>query len=89
MAYPSRSLPNGPPGSPSVRGGQPGDGSRTMTRMPTWTMSSARPRASFWSRAVMGVKSWVVRTLYARHDYEETAPYEGHGKADHWFAKAL
>ncbi len=30
-----------------------------------------------------------ARALYTRHGYEETAPYEGHGKADHWFAKAL
>lgn len=30
-----------------------------------------------------------ARALYARHGYQETPPYEGHGKADHWFAKAL
>lgn len=30
-----------------------------------------------------------ARALYASHGYEETAPYDGHGKAEHWFAKAL
>ncbi|MER7171351.1 GNAT family N-acetyltransferase [Streptomyces mesophilus] len=30
-----------------------------------------------------------ARTLYLRNGYEETAPYVGHGRADHWFAKAL
>ncbi|MEV0094989.1 GNAT family N-acetyltransferase [Streptomyces sp. NPDC050738] len=30
-----------------------------------------------------------ARGLYAKHGYEETEPYDGHGKADHWFAKAL
>ncbi|MFE1951614.1 GNAT family N-acetyltransferase [Streptomyces sp. NPDC059524] len=30
-----------------------------------------------------------ARTLYARHGYQETAPYEGHGRADHWFVKKL
>ncbi|MER5949010.1 GNAT family N-acetyltransferase [Streptomyces sp. NPDC001904] len=30
-----------------------------------------------------------ARALYARCGYEETPPYEGHGKADHWFAKEL
>ncbi|MEV3858855.1 GNAT family N-acetyltransferase [Streptomyces sp. NPDC050095] len=31
----------------------------------------------------------AARALYTRHGYEETAPYEGHGRADHWYAKAL
>ncbi|MFG3257073.1 GNAT family N-acetyltransferase [Streptomyces sp. NPDC048172] len=30
-----------------------------------------------------------ARALYTRHGYEESAPYEGHGKADHWYVKAL
>ncbi|MFB7755923.1 GNAT family N-acetyltransferase [Streptomyces sp. NPDC056121] len=30
-----------------------------------------------------------ARALYIRHGYKETAPYEGHGKADHWYAKIL
>ncbi|MBO0514856.1 GNAT family N-acetyltransferase [Streptomyces beijiangensis] len=30
-----------------------------------------------------------ARNLYAKHGYRETEPYEGHGNADHWFAKAL
>lgn len=30
-----------------------------------------------------------ARALYTRYGYEETTPYEGHGKADHWYAKAL
>ncbi|MEO3846111.1 GNAT family N-acetyltransferase [Streptomyces sp. B8F3] len=30
-----------------------------------------------------------ARALYVRYGYEETAPYEGHGKADHWYAKVL
>ncbi len=30
-----------------------------------------------------------ARSLYLRYGFEETAPYEGHGRADHWFAKAL
>ncbi|WP_432166110.1 GNAT family N-acetyltransferase [Streptomyces sp. bgisy031] len=30
-----------------------------------------------------------ARVLYIRHGYKETAPYEGHGKADHWYAKEL
>ncbi|ADD40122.1 GNAT family N-acetyltransferase [Stackebrandtia nassauensis] len=30
-----------------------------------------------------------ARTLYTRNGYAETEPYEGHGKADHWFAKDL
>ncbi|MEU0966417.1 GNAT family N-acetyltransferase [Streptomyces sp. NPDC005917] len=30
-----------------------------------------------------------ARALYTRHGYEEIAPYEGHGRADHWFTKAL
>ncbi|WP_093608299.1 GNAT family N-acetyltransferase [Streptomyces indicus] len=30
-----------------------------------------------------------ARTLYLRNGYVETAPYVGHGRADHWFAKAL
>lgn len=30
-----------------------------------------------------------ARALYTKHGYEETAPYEGHGKADHWYAKVL
>ncbi|MFI6941927.1 GNAT family N-acetyltransferase [Streptomyces sp. NPDC050418] len=30
-----------------------------------------------------------ARALYATSGYEETAPYEGHGRADHWFAKDL
>lgn len=30
-----------------------------------------------------------ARALYAAHAYEEIPPYEGHGRADHWFAKAL
>ncbi|WP_181789804.1 GNAT family N-acetyltransferase [Streptomyces phytophilus] len=30
-----------------------------------------------------------ARALYMGHGYEETAPYVGHGKADHWYAKAL
>jgi GNAT superfamily N-acetyltransferase len=30
-----------------------------------------------------------ARALYTRYGYEETLPYEGHGRADHWYAKAL
>ncbi|WP_233521351.1 GNAT family N-acetyltransferase [Streptomyces triticagri] len=30
-----------------------------------------------------------ARALYAAHAYEEIPPYEGHGRADHWFAKSL
>ncbi|MEU6846599.1 GNAT family N-acetyltransferase [Streptomyces sp. NPDC046716] len=30
-----------------------------------------------------------ARALYARYGYQETPPYEGHGRADHWFAKTL
>ena len=30
-----------------------------------------------------------ARALYAKNGYVETAPYEGHGRADHWFAKEL
>jgi GNAT superfamily N-acetyltransferase len=30
-----------------------------------------------------------ARALYTAHGYEETAPYDGHGKAEHWYAKAL
>ncbi|MBC9711247.1 GNAT family N-acetyltransferase [Streptomyces sp. TRM66268-LWL] len=30
-----------------------------------------------------------ARSLYLRSGFEETAPYEGHGRADHWFAKVL
>ena len=30
-----------------------------------------------------------ARALYTRHGYEETAPYDGHGKADHWYVMAL
>lgn len=30
-----------------------------------------------------------ARALYTRYGYEETAPYEGHGRADHWYAKTL
>lgn len=30
-----------------------------------------------------------ARALYTRHGYEETGPYEGHGKADHWYVKVL
>ncbi|GAA5023649.1 hypothetical protein GCM10023335_56590 [Streptomyces siamensis] len=30
-----------------------------------------------------------ARSLYTRHGYAEITPYEGHGKADHWFTKAL
>jgi GNAT superfamily N-acetyltransferase len=30
-----------------------------------------------------------ARTLHARRGYRETVPYEGHGRADHWFAKDL
>jgi hypothetical protein len=30
-----------------------------------------------------------ARALYAKNGYVETAPYEGHGRADHWFSKAL
>ncbi|MBI0317932.1 MULTISPECIES: GNAT family N-acetyltransferase [Streptomyces violaceusniger group] len=30
-----------------------------------------------------------ARALYTRHGYEETTPYEGHGSADHWYAKVL
>ncbi len=31
----------------------------------------------------------AARTLYSKHGYQETEPYEGHGRADHWFAKSL
>lgn len=27
--------------------------------------------------------------MYAAHGYEEIEPYDGHGKADHWYAKPL
>lgn len=27
--------------------------------------------------------------LFIRHVYEEIAPYEGHGRADRWYAKVL
>ncbi|WP_330461724.1 GNAT family N-acetyltransferase [Streptomyces sp. NBC_00820] len=30
-----------------------------------------------------------ARALYTRYGYEETPPYEGHGRADHWYAKVL
>ncbi|MFF1262366.1 GNAT family N-acetyltransferase [Streptomyces sp. NPDC058321] len=30
-----------------------------------------------------------ARAMYTRYGYEETQPYEGHGGADHWYAKAL
>ncbi|MFD8569150.1 GNAT family N-acetyltransferase [Streptomyces sp. NPDC059639] len=30
-----------------------------------------------------------ARALYTRCGYKEIPPYEGHGKADHWYAKAL
>ncbi|WP_393062278.1 GNAT family N-acetyltransferase [Streptomyces sp. LN549] len=30
-----------------------------------------------------------ARGLYAAHGYDETAPYDGHGRADHWYVKAL
>ncbi|MEU6781091.1 hypothetical protein ABZ912_17970 [Nonomuraea angiospora] len=30
-----------------------------------------------------------ARALYRAHGYEEIPPYEGHGSADHWFAKVL
>ncbi|MGH4029297.1 GNAT family N-acetyltransferase [Actinomycetota bacterium Odt1-20B] len=30
-----------------------------------------------------------ARALYTRHGYEETEAYEGHGRADHWYAKVL
>lgn len=30
-----------------------------------------------------------ARALYARHGYAEIPPYEGHGAADHWYAKDL
>ncbi|MDI3409036.1 GNAT family N-acetyltransferase [Streptomyces cavernicola] len=30
-----------------------------------------------------------ARALYEAHAYEEIPPYEGLGRADHWFAKAL
>lgn len=30
-----------------------------------------------------------ARSLYTRNGYAETEPYEGHGEADHWFAKDL
>ncbi|MEO3752020.1 GNAT family N-acetyltransferase [Streptomyces sp. B6B3] len=30
-----------------------------------------------------------ARALYTRYGYEETTPYEGHGGADHWYAKTL
>lgn len=30
-----------------------------------------------------------ARALYTRHGYEATGPYEGHGKADHWYVKVL
>ncbi|MFE2580915.1 GNAT family N-acetyltransferase [Streptomyces sp. NPDC059378] len=30
-----------------------------------------------------------ARAMYSRYGYAETVPYEGHGKADHWYAKAL
>ncbi|MHC5256385.1 GNAT family N-acetyltransferase [Streptomyces sp. UC4497] len=31
----------------------------------------------------------AARALYTRHGYEEIGPYEGHGKADHWYVKVL
>ena len=42
-------------------------------------------------RIVCETNSQLVdaRALYAKSGYVETAPYEGHGKADHWFAKDL
>ncbi|MFB7713530.1 GNAT family N-acetyltransferase [Streptomyces sp. NPDC056002] len=30
-----------------------------------------------------------ARALYTRHGYEETEPYEGHGKADRWYVRVL
>lgn len=30
-----------------------------------------------------------ARALYMSHGYEETAPYDGDGKAEHWYAKTL
>jgi GNAT superfamily N-acetyltransferase len=43
------------------------------------------------ARIVCGTNTELTeaRALYTRHGYAETAPYEGHGKADHWYAKGL
>ncbi|XIG79099.1 GNAT family N-acetyltransferase [Streptomyces sp. SGAir0957] len=30
-----------------------------------------------------------ARALYTRYGYQETEPYEGHGRADHWYAKSV
>ncbi|NGN62507.1 GNAT family N-acetyltransferase [Streptomyces sp. A7024] len=30
-----------------------------------------------------------ARSLYGRYGFAEIPPYEGHGRADHWFAKEL
>ncbi len=30
-----------------------------------------------------------ARALYTAHGYRETGPYDGHGKAEHWYAKPL
>lgn len=30
-----------------------------------------------------------ARSMYTAHGYEETAPYNDHGAAEHWYAKAL
>ncbi|WP_433543765.1 GNAT family N-acetyltransferase (plasmid) [Streptomyces sp. CA-294286] len=30
-----------------------------------------------------------ARALYTAHGYEETEPYDGHGRAEHWYAKPL
>lgn len=53
--------------------------------------AEASAKALGASRIVCETNSELTeaRALYARHGYEETPPYEGDGKADHWYAKAL
>lgn len=43
------------------------------------------------TRVVLETNSQLTeaRALYVAHGYEETAPYEGHRGADHWYARAL
>ncbi|MER7198517.1 GNAT family N-acetyltransferase [Streptomyces sp. CB01635] len=43
------------------------------------------------TRIVCETNSQLIeaRALYSRHGYQEIEPYEGHGKADHWFGKEL
>ncbi|MBB5071038.1 GNAT family N-acetyltransferase [Saccharopolyspora gloriosae] len=43
------------------------------------------------TRIVLDTRTVLVeaRTLYSSHGYRETAPYNDHGDAEHWYAKTL